>query len=440
MPSTPSTTTPPSPPSTPTPPSTLPPPSADALCAVPSPISYSVVPELVRRAQKEAADDHGLTPDAKEAYLKQCRILAVEVVRDDIHSIIGYRRIAGQMGGLNKAKMPYLKRIILAVDGPLGVYGAADLHNNVHYQVGVVELTKFCKDLDSLGISVYDAASGSADFPDGSAVLCLPNVSNCLPDEYFSVGSADAASQSFQSLDFDATFEYMAGLSPDVFDSDRGNLAIHYGYQALNSTVTDREDLCNFASPSLSKPTGPGWSEGSTLADDLAAAMVAMTLISDDATSLHEMDPLFGANDRVSKYAARIHPQNRAESLTMSLSPSDGSYLLAHLDNLNDSVDGYNYNVSFYGYYRDSVSGRYRRMHIGIYSRRVCGTTAARSGRAVDLLDDLTAFLTTLPSWRVNYNPQEIMDHAVWETEQVGPGIPTYRIGKIPVHVDKQVL
>ena len=52
------------------------------------------------------------------------------------------------MGGLNKAKLPYVKKFVLAVDGPQGVYGAANLHRNVHYQIGVKELPSFCRDLE----------------------------------------------------------------------------------------------------------------------------------------------------------------------------------------------------------------------------------------------------------------------------------------------------
>jgi hypothetical protein len=156
------------------------------------------------------------------------------------------------------------------------------------------------------------------------------------------------------------------------------------------------------------------------------------------------MDPLFGSktDDRAKQYALKIHPDNRAESLTMSVAPSaEGEYLLAHLDHLNDSIDGYQYNVSFYGYYRDSASGRLRRMHVGIYSRRVCGTTSARSGRAVDLLEDLTAYLASLPKWRVSYNPGEIFSQADWELEGDSKDDPkSYEVGRIPVHMNKQVL
>lgn len=410
-------------------------------------IDCLAVPSAVRRAMEKAASDHNLSRDDALEYCAQCKVLVIEVVTDEVHRIINYKRIAGQMGGLNKAKIPFVKRIIIAVDGPEGLYGAACLDDNVHYQVGMDELPSFCGDVTNLGFSIYDGSASTVP-TDGCGVLCLPNVSHHLPDEYFSVGSKDASSSSFRSLceglNASAIFRYLSCLSPDAFDSDRGNLALHFGYQALNSTVTGRDDLCGFASPSLSRPSGSGWGVGSSLSTDMSMTMAAMTKLSDFATALHRMDPLFGSktDDRAKQYALKIHPDNRAESLTMSLAPSaDGEYLLAHLDHLNDSIDGYQYNVSFYGYYRDSASGHLRRMHVGIYSRRVCGTTSARSGRAVDLLEDLTAYLASLPKWRVSYNPGEIFSHAYWELEGDSKDDPkSYEVGRIPVHMNKQVL
>ena len=378
------------------------------------------------------------SPEDTADYLNHGKAMVFEVVDGDVHNIINYRRIAGQMGGLNRAKLPFVRRIVIAVDPPMGAYGAACLHNNVHYQVLVEELPSFFADVESLGLNTFD---GSGPVPlNPCAVLCLPDASCHLPGDYFSIGSADAASTPFQSLSVQLKavhiFEYMAGLSPDVFDADRGNLAIHHGYQSLN--VTDnRDDLCGFSSPALSQPKGSGWSDGSTdLADDMAAAMSTMTDIADFCTCWHLLEPLFGSaeDDRILQYAARMHPGNRAESLTMSLSPPDGECLLAHLDHLNDHSPGYEYNVSFFGYFRGPGSGRLRRMHIGMYSRRICGTTSARSGKANELHEDLTAYLGGLPKWRVNYHPGEIFSHAVW-TEAEGEG----EISRIPVHMNKQL-
>ena len=384
------------------------------------PIKHSDVPEFVRRSVQEAAAVHGLSAEAAAAYCDLCRILVVEVVNDNVRNLACHRRLAGQLGGLNKAKLPYVKKFVLAVDGPQGVYGAADLHRNVHYQIGVKELPSFCRDLEDLGVPLFDgSASVSADLPDCCAVLCPPNRSCFLPDEYFSLAStdfvSDACSEVVKELRPADIFRHLTQLQGDSLDPERGNLALHYGFQSMNVTDTSRDDLCGFAAPTLAQPEGSGWSSNS-LKDDLGSAMAAMTSIADLATAVHGMDPLFGSpgDDRSTKYAHLIDPANRAESLTASLSPPDSHdgarYLLAHLDHLNDHADGYQYNVSYYGYFLDPATGQYRRIHVGIYSRRVCGTTAARSSKAAELYDDLVDFLAELPRELVEYSHEAIFD------------------------------
>ena len=255
-------------------------------------------------------------------YLDHAKAMVFEVVDGNVHNITNYRRIAGQMGGLNRAKLPFVRRLVVAVDPPMGAYGAARLDVNVHYQVGVDELPSFFADVKNLGFEIYDG-SGPVP-PDPCAVLCLPDASCHLPGDYFSIGSADAASAPFQSLSESLKasdiFEYMAGLSPDVFDVDRGNLAIHHGYQSLNAT-DNRDDLCGFFSPALSEQEGSGWSDGTDLSDDMAAAMSTMTDVADYCTRLHSSGPLFGSaeDDRVKQHAALIHPGNRADEMIRTL-------------------------------------------------------------------------------------------------------------------------
>ena len=438
-------------------------------------INRSDLQGIVQSAMASAADKFGLNEAEKKKYLSCARIFVVEVVHDSVFRIINYRRVAGEMGGLNKIKRPHIKRIVLSVDSPEGLYGAAYLQKYIHYQIGIEELGEFYDDLARMNLPLHNAAV--APLPEvGCSVLCLPDKSHVLEDEYFSLGAVDFCTDScsnvLKELNPSKIFHFLSSLSDDSFDRDRGNLCINFGWRAMDCTDTSRDDLCGFSAPTLGKPSGDGWS--GSRADDLASAMAAMTKLTDHATGVLGLPPLFGsASDaRVTQYALKIHPENRAESVTLSLAAvGDGKYLLAHLDHLNDHADGYQYNVSYYGYHRPPGSSELRRMHIGIYSRRACGTTSERSGRVLDLLDDLTNFLGILPKRRVEYSPESVLEKVEWEREVSGVSIKSVgtakgsspiskaakkrrrqkesrkaanqegeEIGRIPVHTNKFVL
>lgn len=423
-------------------------------------ISRDELKEMALKAMTTAAKKFGFDDKQTEQYLSSARVLVIEVAHDTVWNIVNYRRIAGVMGGLHEGKRPYLKRIVLAVDGPEGLYGAADLNKNLHYQISPYELDEFYDDLVRLELPLHNAADP---FPETNcSVLCLPDSSHLLENEYFSLGSSDFCNPSCQSLvrklGPSRIFSFLSQLSADSFDSERGNLCINYGWLAMDATER-REDLCGSYAPKLSKAVGKGWLSSSRGADS-SAAMATMTALTDYATKLHGMEPLFGSkNDsRAIQYAVKIHPENRAESITFSLSAmGEDKFLLAHLDHLNDFESGYQWNVSYYGYHQAPKSSCLRRMHIGIYSRRVCGTTSSRCGRALELYDDLVSFLDALPRVQVEYSPKSVMDGVdKWEDEartvstsqkKLGRGARKRRqrlskeqVGRRRVHINKFVL
>lgn len=445
------------------------------LIDTPSFINRSDLQGIVLSSMASAADKFGLNEAEKKKYFSCARIFVVEVVHNSVFRIINYRRVAGEMGGLNKIKRPHIKRIVLSVDSPEGLYGAGYLQKYIHYQIGIEELEEFYDDLARLKLPLHNAAVAPLPEVDCS-VLCLPDKSHVLEDEYFSLGAVDFCSDScsniLKELNPSKIFHFLSSLSDDSFDRDRGNLCINFGWRAMDCTDASRDDLCGFSAPTLGKPSGDGWT--GSRADDLASAMAAMTKLTDYATGVLGLPPLFGSasDGRVTQYALKIHPDNRAENITLSLAAlGDGKYLLAHLDHLNDHADGYQYNVSYYGYHRPPGSSELRRMHIGIYSRRVCGTTSERSGRVLDLLDDLTNFLGILPKRRVEYSPESVLEKVEWEREAAGVSIKSIgtaedsspiskaakkrrrqkesrkaanqegeEIGRIPVHTNKFVL
>ena len=442
-------------------------PSSSASNSSPSAIERNDLTSIVLNSMEAAADKMGLCEDEKTKYLSCARILVIEVVHQSVFGIVNYRRLAGEMGGLNPIKRPYIKRIILAVDGPEGVYGAAHLDRNVHYQIGIEELADYFDDLHRHKFPVYNAASAPPPEMD-CCVLCLPDQSHVLKDEYFSLGATDFCSDDCKELVKELCpkkiYKFLIGVKDDTFDQERGNLCLNYGWLALNSTDSSRDDLCGFASPTLSKADGKGWS--STRDRDIPSAMAAMTKLTDHTTNILGLDNLFGrpSDARVTQYAARIHSENRAESVTFSLAAAavGDQYLLAHLDHLNDFDDGYQWNMSYYGYHRTPGSTDLRRMHTGIYSRRVCGTTSERSGRSMDLYRDLVNFLDVLPSRRVKYSPEAVVDGAEWDREETA--VPLQKasskaarkrkrqnqsraasdsgeeVGRVPVHSNKFVL
>ena len=165
-------------------------PSSSASNSSPSAIERNDLTSIVLNSMEAAADKMGLCEDEKTKYLSCARILVIEVVHQSVFGIVNYRRLAGEMGGLNPIKRPYIKRIILAVDGPEGVYGAAHLDRNVHYQIGIEELADYFDDLHRHKFPVYNAASAPPPEMD-CCVLCLPDQSHVLKDEYFSLGATD---------------------------------------------------------------------------------------------------------------------------------------------------------------------------------------------------------------------------------------------------------
>ena len=86
--------------------------------------------------------------------------------------------------------------------------------------------------------------------------------------------------------------------------------------------------------------------------------------------------------------------RNKAEGISMSIS---SKLLLCHLDLLNDFSPGYNWNASYYGVFENPNAGdsesKYLRLHVGIYSRRICGTTYNKVEQSSQIAQDLDSWL-----------------------------------------------
>lgn len=384
-------------------------------CASGCPIPRESFVALVKEAIEAAIEIHEISGTEKcQYYREDARVFVVEEVTPDVTSIWNYRHIAGEMGGLNKRKRKYIRRIHMLVDSPEGLYGAAKLDHNVHYQLMLNELEAFFDDMSSQGISLYDARRHDA--PDHNAdevcaLMYFPDKSfGKEGSNFFSLAGRDVVDPIFKrlvkSVDPEKIFRYMMSeVESDDFTTGRGNLCLDYGYCAENSTDVSQEDLLSYPSPKLNTchDDKAGW-KSARRSSDMKEVMAGLTKLMDFGTTRLGLVKKFDDSERNSHFANKIHRDNRGEKLTMSLT----ELVLAHLDSLNDYEDSYEWNISYYGYFYDRKRKECRRMHLGIYSRRVCATLNERVANTNGLANDIIDFLDTLSPAQLEYSAESI--------------------------------
>lgn len=257
------------------------------------------------------------------------------------------------------------------------------------------------------------------------AYIYFPSRSYCSPNPAFVQysGSETRRDQSFAALVDELCpeliFEHLTNADDMDVVKDRGNPRMDFSLSPLNVTDKGNEKYKGYTGPKrVSRHDGQtGWlSENRTA--DMAAAMISMSKIMDHVSDKFGLPPLMNDEDRNDRFSNELgklsgredYQRNKAEGISMSISTD---LLTCHLDALNDWSESYQWNTSYTGLFKNPNAAAtnsepaYLRLHIGIYSRRVCGKLHLKIQDTDGLAQELDGWLKTLIAQcpeRVYYN------------------------------------
>ena len=345
--------------------------------------------------------------------VESMNVLIVESLDDDATEAPSYRRFAGELGGLHESRAGHWKGIHIQIPGVRGFYLSADLHKYPHYQVPMSDLPDYIRDMNDLGISAYEA---NASIPSGvsAALVYYPSKSyNRSNSPFVQYGGDDAtADRNFMSLERELCpskiVNWIARANSTDTTEDRGNPRLDFSFSPLNATDRVNPRYRGYNGPKIvsAHDQRHGWSSDNRSAD-LSSAMVIVSRMMDNVTDALDLPRLMndgGRNEMFSHVIGKVsgradYRRNKAEGLSMSIS---SKLLLCHLDSLNDYSPGYNWNASYYGIFpnpnatNDNDEPEYLRLHVGIYSRRICGTTYHKVENSTQVAKDLDSWLKVI--------------------------------------------
>ena len=358
-----------------------------------------------------------------EAIMKM-NVLVVESLTIEATEAPLYRRYAGELGGLHKSRAGHYTGIHIQIPGVRGFYLSEDLHRHPHYQVPMSDLPDYISDMNDLGISAYEA-NASLPSSDPAALVYYPSKSYSRSNSPFvQYGGDDAsANQNFLSLEKELVpskiANWIAHADSSVTSEDRGNPRLDYSFSPLNATDRVNPRYHGHIGPKIvsAHDDRPGWTSDNRSAD-LSLAMVVVSRMMDLVTDALDLPRLMndsGRNEMFSHVIGKVsgradYRRNKAEGLSMSIS---SKLLLCHLDSLNDYSPGYNWNASYYGIFPNPIASadndepEYLRLHVGIYSRRICGTTYHKVENSAQVAKDLDSWLKVI----LRTNPDRKLVH-----------------------------
>ena len=356
--------------------------------------------------------------------IQSMNALVVESVDDDATKAPSYRRLTGEMGGLHESRAGHWKSIHIQIPGVRGMYLSEDLHQSPHYQIKIDDLPDFIKDLDRLGIRTFEASAASTN-SDPVALIYYPSKSySRLDSPFVQYGGDDAtADREFRALEEELgpskIVDWIGQGDSSVTSEDRGNPRLDFSFTPLNATDRVNPRYRGHIGPKMvtAHDERPGWiSDNRSM--DLSSAMVAVSKMMDQVTDSLNLPSLMDDQRRNEMFAHVIgkksgrsdYRRNKAEGISMSIS---SKMLLCHLDLLNDFTPGYNWNASYYGVFPNPnfAAGngdepQYLRLHVGIYSRRICGTTYHKVENSSQVAQDLDFWLKEM----IHSNPDRKCD------------------------------
>lgn len=226
-------------------------------------------------------------------------------------------------------------------------------------------------------------------------------------------------------------------------ERDRGTPRLVFSLSPLNCTDKSKQKYEGYTGPKgVSRHDNEiGWlSENRTA--DLSSAMITMSLMMDLVTEKFGLEGIMADMTRNDKFSHELghlsgredYNRNKAEGISISISTDT---LTCHVDHFNDWCDGYQWNASYTGMFPNpavTVSNgepAYLRLHVGIYSRRICGRLHHKIKDTNGLAEDIDGWLKVLDAncpQRVHYSGATIPD----SSEADANGL-AYR----PVHINK---
>lgn len=337
-------------------------------------------------------------------------VFVTEIVDDEATAAPSYRRTVGQMGGLHPSRHGGISSVHVQIPGITGMYLLKGLHKYPHYQIPMSDLPDFVKELNGIGLQLYEADST---LPDDSpaAFMYFPSKTYSIADSPFvQYGSKDSTNDDLFSefekeLGPSAIAAFIAKASSSDVSADRGNPRLDFSYTPLNATDRINPRYAGHVGPRVvtSHDGKVGWASQDRT-KDMASAMVAVSKMMDAVTDALNLGRLMANEKRSEMFSHQIgklsgrndYRRNKAEGISMSVSSNK---LLCHLDHLNDITDSFDWNASYYGIFPNPNSSdendepKYLRLHVGIYSRRICGATFHKVEDSVQVAKDLDSWL-----------------------------------------------
>ena len=360
-----------------------------------------------------------------------------EMCEDVIHNVRNYRLMTSRQGGLCLEKRDHIRRLHIAMEDAVGMYGKSRLDIDGHYMLRMHELPEFLMDAHvnmKMRVVTATLTEGDNHVDDASdetdCIVYIPKAAKCLSalidrKETFFVHRLRDMNEDWLRVYTEMQTSRLANIlmerKHDVDNAgaeDRGQSAIlNFGYQSLNCT-NKRDDMHGLYTPNLTKryKNIPGYKRRGGSGDEgimcdggksvdknecmepdpcdndqrdgsvtenmekhlreLCGLMQrGVDLVTDD----FGMERLFSGNKPMEGMYNDIHSDFRAGMLSVSIT----DLVLMHLDNQNAIRGRHAWNVTLYNYFCDTTvkdpmdEYAYRRLHVGIYGRRVLETTSS---------------------------------------------------------------
>ena len=132
---------------------------------------------------------------------------------------------------------------------------------------------------------------------------------------------------------------------------------INFGYQTLNCTDTENEEVYNLPMPKITKRFDDIRGlvpNDSNMRDSLINTMVTLTKLMDSMTAYVNIAPFMNCENRKDMFAKKIHPKNKLEGISVNTSISCSS---CHQDQHNGREGTYAWTISCYAYIETNKVG-----------------------------------------------------------------------------------
>jgi hypothetical protein len=342
-----------------------------------------------------------------------------------------YSGKCSDQGGLHEARIKNTKRVHCFETASSGAYIGKNFGTTPHYNIDSTQYCDFATEAMNKDIPVkrYDATRNHVTDP--ISIVNLPYDDGISPDDYQPDEIQSRLSKEMAKLDFEGVFVdlWKKKLQGNAsIDGLRGTTQQHFGYAGNHSlkrsddghavpVLVNEKLMDNKVRTSFSDLTGVA---------DLMYGHMKQTQTGkkrglkkgwrSDSDCLDEDTPtIFNDSGQHLKYSTAIHPNNRIDAMTTSLS-SSADFIQIHCDILNDDTPlgisgNYHYVIVTWKCFLGPDGSVYRVAIIG-YSRRSVSDAIRRKG-VVDTLyeEKIEPWIARQGSWRSNVDVDEKIFH-----------------------------